>query len=78
MELKPLNKYEDRELLELIVSNQVRMEQRLFKIYWFLSDKYGEEFQKNNEHKGEAMKEFTDSFKGLNMQIREIISGNED
>jgi len=32
MELKSLENYTDRELLELIISNQVRSEQRLYKI----------------------------------------------
>ncbi|MDR2207124.1 MAG: hypothetical protein LBE36_13330 [Flavobacteriaceae bacterium] len=73
MEIKKLQEYTDRELLELAISNQVRIEQRLFKIYGFLSEKYGEAFHKHNEHKGEAFKEFISSFSGLNQQIAEII-----
>lgn len=78
MELKTLDQYDDRELLELIVSNQVRTEQRIYKIYSFLTDKYGKEFSKHNQHKGETMEEFIDSFAGLDIQIRQIISNKED
>lgn len=74
MEIKRLSEYEDRELLEFIVSNQVRMEQRLFKIYGFLSEKHSEDFHKHNEHKGEAFEEFISSFRSLNQQINEILN----
>lgn len=66
MNIKKLEKYTDRKLLELIVSNQVRMEQRLYKMYWFMSEQYGRDFHKHNEHKGEAFKEFVESFHNLN------------
>ena len=78
MNIKKLEDYTDRELLELIVSSQVRMEQRLYKVYWFMSEQYGESFHKHNEHKGEAFKEFIDSFRGLNQQISQIISEEKD
>ena len=70
MELKTLDQYTDRELLELIVSNQVRTEQRIYKIYAFLFDKYKDEFSKNNKHKGE--------FKEKDKQIRNIIAKQKD
>jgi len=78
MELKHLNEYTERELFELIVSNQVRLEQRLHKIYSFLSEKYTKEFHKHNEHKDEAFEEFLDSFSGLNRQINKLISERKD
>ena len=78
MDIKKLEDYSDRQLLELIVSNQVRMEQRLYKMYWFMSEQYGENFHKHNEHKGEAFKEFVDSFHGLSQQINQIISEEKD
>jgi len=78
MDIKKLEEYTDRELLELVLSNQVRIEQRLYKMYWFMSEQYGEDFQKHNEHKGEAFKEFVESFRGLNQQINQIISEEKD
>ena len=78
MEIKKLEKYTERQLLELIVSNQVRMEQRLYKMYWFMSEQYGENFHKHNEHKGEAFKEFIESFRGLKQQINQIVSEDKD
>ena len=78
MELKTLDEYTDRELLELIVSNQVRTEQRIFKIYAFLFDKYKGEFSKNNQHKGETFEDFLDSFTGLDQQLRNIIAKQKD
>lgn len=77
MELKPLNEYTKRELLELIVSNQVRTEQRIFKIYTFLFDKYEDNFSKNNQHKGKTFEDFLDSFDGLDKEIRNIIDEQE-
>ena len=74
MELKSLENYTDRELLELIISNQVRSEQRLYKIYAFMTDKYGAEFSKHNKHKGETFEDFLDSFMGLNQQINQKLS----
>lgn len=38
MDAKNLSDYSDRELLELLISNQVRMGQWIYKIYWHLSD----------------------------------------
>lgn len=78
MELKTLDQYTDRELLKLIVSNQVRTEQRIYKIYAFLFDKYKDEFSKNNQHKGETFEDFLDSFDGLDKQIRNIITKQQD
>ena len=78
MELKTLDQYTDRELLELIVSNQVRTEQRIYKIYAFMTDKYGAEFSKHNKHKGETFEDFLDSFTGLDQQIGKIISKEQD
>ena len=74
MEIKNLDEYTDRQLLELVVSNQVRMEQRLYKMYWFMSEQYGESFNKHNEHKGEVFKDFVESFRSLNQQINKIIT----
>ena len=78
MELKTLDEYTDRELLELIVSNQVRTEQRIYKIYAFLVDKYKDEFSQNNQHKGETFEDFLDSCDGLDKQIRNIITKQQD
>jgi hypothetical protein len=78
MELKSLDQYSKRELLELIVSNQVRSEQRLYKIYAFMTEKYGAEFSKHNKHKGETLEDFLSSFTGLGRQINEKLSNNED
>ncbi|MBA0883667.1 hypothetical protein [Flavobacterium undicola] len=78
MELKALDQYTDRELLELIVSNQVRTEQRIYKIYTFLFDKYKDDFSKNNQHKGKTFEDFLDSFDGLDKQLRSIIEKQED
>lgn len=77
MELKSLKNYTKRELLELIVSNQVRSEQRLYKIYTFLFDKYKDDFSKNNQHKGKTFEDFLDSFDGLDKEIRNIIDEQE-
>lgn len=76
MELKTLDQYSKRELLELIVSNQVRTEQRISKIYAFMMDKYGAEFSKHNKHKGETFEDFLDSFMGLNQQINQKLSND--
>lgn len=78
MELKTLDRYTDRELLELLISNQVRSEQRIFKIYSYMTEKYGAEFGKHNMHKSEAFEDFLDSFSGLNQQIRETIKEQKD
>ena len=78
MEIKRLKEYTDRQLLELILSNQVRMEQRLCKMYEFMSDKHGEEFHKNNKQKSEVMEDFVNSHYKLNQQINEIISEQKD
>ena len=78
MELKTLDQYTDRELLKLIVSNQVRTEQRIYKIYAFLFDKYKDEFSKNNQHKGETFEDFLVLFDGLDKQIRNIITKQQD
>jgi hypothetical protein len=78
MELKTLDQYTDRELLELIISNQVRTEQRIYKIYAFMTDKYGAEFSKHNKHKGETFEDFLDSFRGLDQQINNIIAKEQD
>ena len=78
MELKTLDQYTKRELLELIVSNQVRTEQRIYKIYAFMTDKYGAEFSKHNKHKGETFEDFLDSFTGLDQQINNIIAKEQD
>ena len=77
MELKTLDQYSKIELLELIVSNQVRTEQRISKIYAFMMDKYGAEFSKHNNHKGETFDDFLDSFDGLYKEIRNIITEKE-
>jgi hypothetical protein len=76
MELKSLENYTDRELLELIVSNQVRSEQRLYKIYAFMTDEYGDKFSKHNKHKGETFEDFLDSFMGLHQQINQKLSND--
>lgn len=74
MELKALENYTDRELLELILSNQVRSEQRLYKIYAFMSEKYGTDFKKNNQHKAESFKELLSSFEDLSIDINQELS----
>lgn len=43
-----------------------------------MSEQYGEDFHKHNEHKGEAFKEFVESYHGLNQQINQIISEEKD
>ena len=78
MKLKNLEQYSKRELLELIISNQVITEQRIFKIYSFLSQKHGEEFTQNNQHKIDVFKEFLDSYNNLDAQIRQAISEQKD
>ena len=78
MDLKPIAEYSDRELLELILSNQIRTEQRIFKMYSFLSQVHNLEFHKNNQSKLEALKNFLDSFDGLDKEIRSFIAEQED
>ena len=76
MELQSLENYTERELLELIVSNQVRSEQRLFKIYAFLSKnkQFKEEFAKNYQSKAETMQDFLNSIDELDIEIKSTIS----
>jgi hypothetical protein len=78
MELKTLDQYSKRELLELIVSNQVRSEQRIYKMYSFMAGKYGAEFSKNNINKGDTFEDFLDSFSGLEQQISKTIEEQEE
>jgi hypothetical protein len=78
MELKTLEQYTDRELLELIISNQVRTEQRIYKMYTFVNKKYNKEFNENSKHKIEILEEFLDSYDGLGQQINETISQQKD
>lgn len=78
MELKTLEQYTDRELLELIISNQVRTEQRIYKMYAFVNKKYNKEFNENSKHKIEILEEFVDSYDGLGQQINETISQQKD
>jgi len=73
MKLKRLEEYTDRQLLELIVSNQVRLEQRLHKMYWYLANKDTENFSKHDESKSDAFKEFVESFVSLNQEIEQVI-----
>ena len=46
-----LKDYSDRELLELIISNQVNLAQRLFRMNDFFLLHYGDDYVKAIEHK---------------------------
>ncbi len=69
MELKELKKYTDRELLEFIVSNQVRMEKHLYEVTNIViksNPKIGNKFQLLLD---EAYNNLLDSQMNLNHQI---------
>ncbi|APY12161.1 hypothetical protein BWZ22_13495 [Seonamhaeicola sp. S2-3] len=74
MKLKELSNYTDRELLEITLVNQAKIEKNIYKIYSFLSHKYGNDFIKNNIHLDEALQNIVDDFDELNRQIRDSKS----
>jgi len=72
-----LSNYSDRELLELVISNQVNISQRLFRINDFFLKHYGEEFVNEIEHKGPTFNKLIKEHKGLLQQLKSEMSENE-
>jgi len=65
-----LNDFSDRELLEIIISNQVNLAQRLFRMNDFFLGHYGEDYIKKIEHKEPNFRKLLREHDELLMQIR--------
>ena len=65
-----LKNYTDRELLEMIISNQTNLAQRIFRINNFFIHKYGKEYIEKIEHKEPAFSKLLSEHEHLLSQIR--------
>jgi hypothetical protein len=65
-----LKDFTDRELLELIISNQTNLAQRLFRMNDFFIHKYGKEYIEKIEHKEPAFSKLLSEHESLLRQIR--------
>lgn len=72
-----LKDYSDRELLEIIISNQVNMAQRLFRMNNFFLEHYGEDYINKIEHKEPNFRKLLDEHEHLLQQIRASINDNK-
>ncbi|MFN8428495.1 MAG: hypothetical protein U0V04_00810 [Spirosomataceae bacterium] len=67
-----LENYSDRELLELIISNQVNIAQRVFRINDYFLEKYGKEFIDKIEHKDQTFLKLIEESRHLIQQLGAI------
>jgi len=65
-----LKDYSDRELLELIISNQVNLAQRLFRMNDFFLQHYGKDYIEKIEHKEQTFTKLMSENDDLIRQIR--------
>lgn len=65
-----LKDYSDRELLELIISNQVNLAQRLFRMNDFFLQHYGKDYIEKIEHKEPTFTKLMSENDDLIRQIR--------
>ena len=72
MEIKNLSDYTERELLEIIVSNQVHLAQYIFRVNDYLIEKEGKKFSEKIAHKDETFERLLESYNSLNRQIKNI------
>ena len=72
-----LKDHSDRELLEIINSNQVNMAQRLFRMNNFFLEDYGEDYIKKIEHKKPNFRKLLEEHEHLLQQIRSNINENK-
>ncbi len=65
-----LKDYSDRELLELIISNQVNLAQRLFRMNAFFLQHYGKDYIEKIKHKEPTFTKLMSENDDLIRQIR--------
>lgn len=65
-----LKNYSDRELLELIISNQVNLAQRLLRMNDFFLHHYGKDYIEKIEHKEPTFEKLLSEHESLLRQIR--------
>lgn len=76
--MKELKDYTDRELLEFIVSNQVRMEKHIYEITKILNESNPKLNSKYQIHLDEAYKKLIHDSRELNRQILDSKSSEKD
>lgn len=69
MKNSKLKKYSDRDLLELILSTQVLITQRLFRMNDFFCHHYGEEYINSIQHKGPVFKKMIEEQRDFLSQL---------
>jgi hypothetical protein len=65
-----IENYSARDLLELIISNQVNIAQRVFRINDYFLEKYGKEFIDKIEHKDKTFLKLIDESEHLIQQLK--------
>jgi hypothetical protein len=64
-----LENFSDRELLELIIANQVNVTQRLFRMNHFFMEHYGEPYISKMDHKSDVFEKLIKENDSLLQQI---------